>query len=158
MVLMLAKLPVGKLFLLGVRQAARPISKVAMAAAERSQTFQEFCFRASSLMESNRIRMPREQAVQAGCLMLGEAVVFGLTGVVLVHEYGRSKEAERQRTLEAREVIRQEAQAGRDELRATLKALEVQVLQQGRELKAIRDAQDRAREVLTTGSLTARPA
>mmetsp|Transcript_94762 Transcript_94762/g.277180 ORF Transcript_94762/g.277180 Transcript_94762/m.277180 type:complete len:161 (-) Transcript_94762:75-557(-) len=156
MVLMLSKLPVAKLFLLGVRQAARPISKVAMAAAERNATFQELCARAALLMESNRIKMPREQAVQAGCIMLGEALVFGVTGAALVHEYGRAKEAERQKTSEAREEVRREALAGREELRATLELLKAQVERQAAELKAIREAQARARDVLATGSQAGR--
>ena len=36
--------------------------------------------------------------------MLGEAVVFGVTGGVLVYEYHRTKEAERQRQEDAQEV------------------------------------------------------
>uniref|UniRef100_A0A7S1QSK3 OPA3-like protein n=1 Tax=Alexandrium catenella TaxID=2925 RepID=A0A7S1QSK3_ALECA len=110
-----------------------------MAAAERNNTFQELCARAAGLMESNRIRMPRDQAVQAGCIMLGEAVVFSLTSAVLVHEYGRSKEAERQKGVEAREEVRREAQAGRDELARAVVALEA-----------------RAKEVLSSGGQGAR--
>eukprot|EP00913_Durusdinium_trenchii_P029092 g27277.t1 len=55
-ILMLSKLPIGKLALLGIRQAARPVAKLAMAAAERSQSFQEIdrgfwamCWMASSV-------------------------------------------------------------------------------------------------------------
>mmetsp|Transcript_36459 Transcript_36459/g.109911 ORF Transcript_36459/g.109911 Transcript_36459/m.109911 type:complete len:163 (+) Transcript_36459:86-574(+) len=155
MVLMLARLPVAKLFLLGVRQAARPIAKVAMATAERSKTFQDCCARAAMFMESGRITMPRDQAVQAGCLMLGEAVVFGLTGSVLVYEYGRAKDAERQHAAAAVEAIRSEALAGREELRVTLQALEARVVQQAEELASLREAQVRARAVLRSGQAAA---
>ncbi|CAJ1352140.1 unnamed protein product [Effrenium voratum] len=122
-VLMLSKLPVGKLMLLGVRQAARPVAKVAMAAAERSRTFQDCCVAASQLMQTERLHLPHDQAVQAGCTMLGEAVVFGVSGVVLIYEYHRSKEAERQRQEDAREEIRREAAASRAELRVRMDLL-----------------------------------
>ena len=39
----------------------------------------------------------------------GEAVVFGVSGVVLIYEYHRSKEAERQRQEDAREAGPNEA-------------------------------------------------
>ncbi|CAE8616035.1 unnamed protein product [Polarella glacialis] len=104
-VLMLARLPLAKLLLLGVRQAARPVSKVATAAAARSEIFQDCCAGAARMMKSDRLNMPQEQAVQAGCVMVGETVVFGVTGGVLTWEYHKSKEAERQKEHMAREAI-----------------------------------------------------
>mmetsp|Transcript_25631 Transcript_25631/g.64561 ORF Transcript_25631/g.64561 Transcript_25631/m.64561 type:complete len:161 (-) Transcript_25631:42-524(-) len=140
MVLLLARLPVAKLFLLGVRQAARPVAKVAMAAAERSDTFQEACVQAARLVKSDRITLPRPQAVQAGCTLLGEAVVFGVSGAVLIYEYLKNKEAEHQKTLEARAELRREAEAGRAELEVQLRALEASVAKQAAELHALREA------------------
>lgn len=131
MVLMLARLPVAKLFLLGVRQAARPVSKVAMAAAERSRTFQDCCAWAAGWIQSDRMHLPREQAVQAGCTMLGESVVFGVSGVVLVYEYHKSKEAERRRVEEAQEVLRRDAARSRQEIQEALRLIEAEVARQG---------------------------
>ena len=59
--------------------------------------------------------------------MLGEAVVFGVTGSALVYEYHRAKEAERQRQEDAQEDIRREAAASRAELRARLGQLEEEI-------------------------------
>lgn len=137
-VLMLARLPIGKLALLGIRQAARPVAKVAMAAAERSKTFQECCVSASRLMQTDRLKLPHDQAVQAGCTMLGEAVVFGVSATVLIYEYHRSKDAERQRQEDAREEVRREALTHHAELRARLALLEHEIKGQREEMAAVR--------------------
>ncbi|CAL1135451.1 unnamed protein product [Cladocopium goreaui] len=125
-VLMLARLPIGKLALLGIRQAARPVAKVTMAAAERSKTFQECCVSASRLMQTDRLKLPHDQAVQAGCTMLGEAVVFGVSATALIYEYHRSKE------------VRREALTHHAELRARLALLEHEIKGQREEMAAVR--------------------
>ncbi|CAE8654260.1 unnamed protein product [Polarella glacialis] len=137
-VLMLARLPLAKLLLLGVRQAARPVSKVATAAAARSEIFQDCCAGAARMMKSDRLNMPQEQAVQAGCVMVGETVVFGVTGGVLTWEYHKSKEAERQKEHMAREELRSEALAGFEELRLALQEQKEEVARQGAEIIALR--------------------
>ena len=153
-VLMLGNLPISKLALLGVRQAARPVAKLAMAAAERSKTFQECCVSAARMMQTGRLKLPHEQAVQAGCTMLGEAVVFGVSGVVLVYEYQRSKEAERQRQEDAREEIRREASSNSAELRARLALLEHELRSQREEMVALRLEASRPKLVRGEGKPT----
>ncbi|CAE8636998.1 unnamed protein product, partial [Polarella glacialis] len=86
----------------------------------------------------DRLNMPQEQAVQAGCVMVGETVVFGVTGGVLTWEYHKSKEAERQKGHMAREELRSEALAGFEELRLALQAQKEEVARQGAEIIALR--------------------
>ncbi|CAE7753249.1 unnamed protein product [Symbiodinium sp. KB8] len=138
MVLLLSRLPFNKLMLLGVRQAARPVAKLAMAGAERSPVFQDCCVYASRLLQTERLNLPRDQAVQAGCTMLGEAVVFGVSGVVLIYEYHRTREAERHRQEAAREEVRREGAASRAELRARIEELREELGRHRSELGILR--------------------
>mmetsp|Transcript_24765 Transcript_24765/g.53861 ORF Transcript_24765/g.53861 Transcript_24765/m.53861 type:complete len:163 (+) Transcript_24765:208-696(+) len=135
--LLLAKVPFTKLVFLAVRQAARPIAKVAMAGAEASPTFQEACARAAQLVKSDRIVMPREQAVQAGCTLLGEVVVFSVSGGLLVYEFHKAREAEQRKHEEARQAIRAEAAKAVSDLEVKVQALEARVMTQTSELQAL---------------------
>lgn len=147
--MVLGQLPVAKLFWLGVRQCSRPIAKVAVQFGERNERFQGWCVQASKLVPSTRLTVPHNEAVQIGCQLLGEAVVFGVTGSVLVYEYIRQKEAERLKVLEAAEASRRAAseargelqrefQASQQELRHALGALEEELASQRVELAALR--------------------
>mmetsp|Transcript_84018 Transcript_84018/g.213873 ORF Transcript_84018/g.213873 Transcript_84018/m.213873 type:complete len:171 (-) Transcript_84018:4-516(-) len=136
--LLLARLPITKLLFLGVRQAARPVAKVAMAGAERSPMFQEACARAAQFVQSDRITMPRQQAVQAGCTLLGESVVFAVSSIVLVYEYHKAKEAEARKKGEERQAVRDEAAAGTREVQVQVQALEAHLRSQAAELQALR--------------------
>ncbi|CAK0788791.1 unnamed protein product [Prorocentrum cordatum] len=136
--MVLAQLPVAKIFWLGVRQAARPISKVATSFAERSDGFQSCCVAVSRLVPSNRVSVPREEAVQSGCAILGEAVVFGVSGAVLAYEYVKQKEAERAKE----DTLQRKASEERMALRWELRRLEERLHQQGEALEALRKVVD----------------
>merc|ERR1712150_88229 len=74
---------------------ARPVARVATAAAERNETFRKVCVRVAYLNKpSERVTMSEGHALQVGCTLLGEAVVFTFSGTVLVYEYHRNREAE----------------------------------------------------------------
>ncbi|CAK9115459.1 unnamed protein product [Durusdinium trenchii] len=107
-------------------------------------------------MQTDRLNLPHDQAVQAGCTMLGEAVVFGVTGTALIYEYHRSKEAERQRQEDAREEVRSEAAASRAEMRARLTLLEEEILRQRAEITSLRTEVIRSKRNATPRS-DARP-
>eukprot|EP00747_Dinoflagellata_sp_TGD_P169759 gnl/TRDRNA2_/TRDRNA2_199593_c0_seq1.p2 gnl/TRDRNA2_/TRDRNA2_199593_c0~~gnl/TRDRNA2_/TRDRNA2_199593_c0_seq1.p2 ORF type:complete len:170 (-),score=40.44 gnl/TRDRNA2_/TRDRNA2_199593_c0_seq1:76-585(-) len=151
MVLFFARLPVAKLFWLGVRQAARPVARLAMKCAEGNETFRGLCGGTAQWVHRQSIRLARpigdasaqaqeahelpvEQAVQNGCALVGEVVVFGLTGSVLVYEYLRAKDAERQQT----EKFRGEIVATAADLAQQLRALEARQELQSAELAALR--------------------
>ncbi|CAE7625092.1 unnamed protein product [Symbiodinium microadriaticum] len=68
----------------------------------------------------------------------GEAVVFGVSGVVLIYEYHRTREAERHRQEAAREEVRREGAASRAELRARIEELREELGRHRSELGILR--------------------
>lgn len=88
--------------------------------------------------------IPHENAVQQGCMLLGEVVVYTITGAVLVYEYSRQKESERKKMVDEQEAAEHRAADERaaierrcrellmeheeryEELRRSVKALEAE--------------------------------
>mmetsp|Transcript_56298 Transcript_56298/g.131929 ORF Transcript_56298/g.131929 Transcript_56298/m.131929 type:complete len:150 (-) Transcript_56298:41-490(-) len=145
----LAAVPIGKLVWVAVRQAARPMANVAVRAAEGSPRFHDICIQVSRLVPSQRANIPDHQAVQIGCQVLSEAMVFTISSGVLIYEYQRSKEAEHRRLQQERDdfnrciteqcsCLRAETAAAEKALRATVSKLEDELATCKQELSKIR--------------------
>ena len=167
--------PAAKLIFLGMRQAARPVSKVAMSFAEENPTFRSLCVRAarwshrhtrrlsqplgsragaaegdlSKMVEDVAVKaeMPEAEAVQNGCSLLGEFVVFSVSGAVLTYEYVKTKESERRRHVEEREAVRQEALEAREVLAAEVRLLNGELAKQSARIQALQEEAEKRRRV-----------
>lgn len=109
----MAALPVGKLFLLVVRQVAKPVSIRLQAKAAQNETFRKFCIgiaQANNRIEKRIHRwaygygneyvrpLDEAKAISNGSEFLGEVFIFSVAGSIVTFEYVRSqrKEAERE--------------------------------------------------------------
>merc|ERR1719277_1980124 len=76
--------------------------------------------------------IPYERAVQQGCYMLGEAVVFSISATVLTYEYMRQKENERNKAASERAAIETRCDALLEERCAELRAAVASLQEDGR--------------------------
>jgi len=99
--------------------------------------------------------IPYENAVQQGCMLLGEVVVYTITGAVLLYEFSRQKDSERKKMADEREAAEHRAAEERaaierrckdllmeheeryEELRRSVKALESEAEKQDAKLEAL---------------------
>eukprot|EP00929_Paragymnodinium_shiwhaense_P110342 TRINITY_DN77283_c0_g1_i1.p1 TRINITY_DN77283_c0_g1~~TRINITY_DN77283_c0_g1_i1.p1 ORF type:complete len:205 (+),score=40.58 TRINITY_DN77283_c0_g1_i1:58-615(+) len=119
---MAASVPVFKFVLLGVRQAARPLARIGVKSAENHPVFRKVCIDTVRWvdLQSKRLARPlkgpvsvgpeleklsEQQALEQGCMMLGEAFVYMVTGAALYYEYNRAKEADRAKASAARDAV-----------------------------------------------------
>ncbi len=119
----MAALPIAKLFYLAVRTAAKPVAGAIRRYARSHARFRAGCVRVARLFHAAELRLahrsqrgrqpagggpsaaPDEaRAVELGAEFIGEAVVFGVAGAVLVADVlsARRAEAVRRAEIESR--------------------------------------------------------
>ena len=154
-----------KLFFVAVRQASKPVAGVVKSAALSSEGFSAVLAFVGQRMHRLRIQVTRmaegkrqfgnisalsaERAVAAGAELLGELVVYSVSGVIVVHEWRKQKlEAAAKEAKEQAKVVqwREERLVEERKQWDDFRHLQQRITLLQEELWAVRQEQERQRD------------